>query len=290
LTAKTIEKKAYAKVNLTLDILKRLPSGYHEVEFVMQQINLRDIVSVKEIPKGIRIKCDLESVPTDRKNLCWKAVELMQAEAKTDKGAEITIRKGIPMAGGLAGGSTDAGAVLHALNEMWELGLSQKKLLEMGEKIGMDVCFCVVGGTAFTYGRGEKLRPIKGPAELDLVLSNPGVEVPTPWAYKNLNTEFIGNKMASRKMEKLLEAGANAKTIAGALHNDFEYSVLRHFPIIEKVKDRLNETGAINSLMSGSGSTVFGITENEAKAKKIREALLKEFPATFTAKTIQSLE
>lgn len=286
MTAKTITAKAYAKINLTLDVLKRLPSGYHEVEFVMQQISLHDLVSIKEITKGIRIKCDTEGIPTDSRNLCWKAVELMQAETGTTKGIEIGIEKRIPAAGGLAGGSTDAGAVLKALNELWKANLGEKRLLELAEKIGMDVCFCVKGGTVFASGRGEKLRAIKSPEEMDIVLSNPGVEVPTPWAYKNLNYEFAGKTMASRKMEKLLEEGAGRESIAKNLHDDFEFSVLKHFPIIEKVKDKMNEEGALNSIMSGSGSTVFGIAENEGQAKKIKNALSREFPKTFLAKTV----
>lgn len=281
----TVEN-AFAKVNLTLDILGKMPNGYHEMESVMQQISLHDIVKVKEKASGISIKCSNPSIPTDEKNLCWKAVELMQKESGLKKGAEIEIQKNIPMAGGLAGGSTDAASVLKALNKLWKLDFSDKKLSELGEKIGMDVCFCLKGNTCFATGRGEKLEQINFDKKIFYVLCNPSVEVPSAWAYKHLDNEQIGKEFASRKMKELLEKSYGIEEISLALHNDFEFTIPKHFPIIGKVKAKMKEFGAMNSIMSGSGSTVIGIAKSPEEAESIREKMAKEFSKSFTAETL----
>ncbi|MBU2099994.1 4-(cytidine 5'-diphospho)-2-C-methyl-D-erythritol kinase, partial [Candidatus Micrarchaeota archaeon] len=255
-----------AKVNLTLDIIKKREDGYHELEMVMQELELKDEIVLEEIEKNeIRIRCILPEVPINEKNLCWKAAEIIKEKKDIKKGILIRIKKKIPVAGGLGGGSSNAAATIKGLNELWELNLEEKEMQEIAEQIGMDVAFFLYGGTAFAEGRGEKIKKIKSFPKTKMIVCNPGIPVSTKTAYSNIDYEKSGKVLASRKLKQAIEQGKETKELIQLIHNDFEFSVFRDFPKIEKLKEEMQEN-SLNVLMSGSGSTVFCFPkENEAK-------------------------
>ena len=278
-----MQLKAYAKINLTLNVLKRLPSGYHEIESVMHRVDLHDVVSVRKISNGIKIKCDNSLVPTDEKNAAYKAAELLIKRCDIRSGVEITIEKKIPIAAGLSGGSTDAGTVLIMINKMFNLNLSKQEIMMAASEIGMDVPFSILGGAAIAKGRGEVLEQVKG-ADFEVLIVNPGILVSTKESYENLNLSECGQKVNTSKMVEGLREN-NAIKIAENLHNDFEHSVIKKHPIIGKIKQELILAGALNSIMSGSGSTVFGVFE-KGGAENALSKLREKYPFVYLSKTI----
>ena len=276
---------APAKINLGLSILGKLTSGYHEVKFIFSQVSLFDRIQLKEIPTNeIKIICNDKQVPTDKINTVYKAALLLKKIVKTKKGIEIKIDKQIPVAAGLGGGSSDAAQTLIGLNKLWNVGLNTKDLLKVGLKIGVDVCYQMVGGTKLATHLGENLKSLPKLPTLHLVLSNPNIEVSTKWAYTNVDYSQIGKN----QLENLIEAvkDKDLKQIAKNLHNDFEFWVPNLVPAILKIKAKMLEHGAIGAIMSGSGPTVFGLCENQATALKVYNNLKKEFPKTYLAQTI----
>ena len=282
---KEVTLKAPAKINLGLSILKKLSSGYHEVRFVFQQISLFDRISLKEIKKDeIKIICNDKSVPLDKVNTVYQAALLIKRKMKIKKGIQIKIDKQIPTAAGLGGGSSDAAQTLIGLNRIWNLGLNTIDLLKLGVKIGMDVCYQIVGGTKIATHLGEKLQSLPQLPKIYLVLSNPNQEVPTKWAYQNIDYSQIGKQQLKELIRGIQEK--NVKKIAKSLHNDFEFWVPNFYPAILKIKYKMLKNGALGAIMSGSGPTVFGIFKTELAAKKVYQILKKDFPKTFLAETI----
>lgn len=277
--------QAPAKINLGLAILGKLNSGYHEVKFIFSQVSLFDRIQLKEIPTNeIKIICNDQQVPTDKINTVYQAALLLKKMVKTQKGLEIKIDKQIPVAAGLGGGSSDAAQALIGINKLWNVGLNTTDLIKVGFKIGVDVCYQLVGGTKLATHLGEKLNPLPNLPQIHLVLTNPNIEVSTKWAYTNIDYSQIGKN----QLDSLIDAVKNkdVKKIAKNLHNDFEFWVPNLVPVILKIKKKMLKQGALGAIMSGSGPTVFGVCENKAVALKVYNSLKKEFPKTYLAQTI----
>ncbi|HOU14443.1 MAG TPA: 4-(cytidine 5'-diphospho)-2-C-methyl-D-erythritol kinase [Anaerolineae bacterium] len=268
---------AYAKINLTLEIIRRLPSGYHEIKSVMQQTALCDDISIGDAHAGITIESSSSNVPRNARNSIWKATALLKERCGVERGVKFKLIKRIPVGGGMGGGSADAAATLVGLNKFWQLGLSQAELFEIGQEIGMDVAFCILGGTALATGRGEIVEPLPAPPRLPLVIVNPGIFVSTRAAYEGLNVDNFTFTDQSAQMIAAIERQDVAGIIA-SLHNDFESTVLDAYPPIAAAKRALVEAGAEAALLSGSGASVFAIAATEAQANAIAAALAPHFP------------
>ncbi len=262
-----IELKARAKINLSLDVLSKRPDGYHEVEMIMQTIELHDVVHIQEIDKGIEIQCGSPWVPNDSRNIAYKAASLLMDKCGLKGGVKISIRKNIPVSAGLAGGSTDAAAVLSGMNSIFNLGLGKRELMELGRKIGADVPFCIKGGTMLSRGIGEILTEIESFSNVNIVLVKPKIGVSTEWVYRNLDLTNIGDRPDTGLITELIGKG-DVKGVAQNMRNVLERVTVKKHGVINEIKDRLAAAGALGSMMSGSGPTVFGIFENGEKAEK----------------------
>lgn len=284
---KKIEIDSYSKINLTLNILAKRQDGYHNIETIMQSVNLADRIFIKEEKEGIRIKCNHPLVPVDTQSLTYRSAEKILNRYRITKGVKIEINKKIPLASGMAGGSANSASILVGINKLFALNLSNKDLREIGEELGMDVPFCIQNGTALAYHKGEKVIPLPliNPP-LWIIIINPGFEIPTKWAYNSLDLDQI--KKEKNNIEAMLKAlkERELEGIAKNLFNSFEELVIEKYPEIGKIKDRLTEEGALGALMSGSGPTVFGIAQNKEQALKIYEKLKPEYRLIWIVHTI----
>ena len=269
---------ANAKINLTLDILGTREDGYHEVAMIMQEISLHDTLSMGKINQGISLTIAIEgqkgTLPADESNLCWKAAALVQKEYNLQEGVEIHLTKRIPMAAGLAGGSADAAAVLKGMNHLFRLGMTEARLCELGARLGSDIPFCIMGGTMLATGRGEVLTRLPSFPRLSVVLAKPPVGVSTAWAYKTYDAGYDGPHPDN---EAMLEAihGGDAHKAAGLLCNVLEGVTETEHPVIADYKRLMMEHGAMASMMSGSGSTVFGLVREKQQAWHLADTLKK---------------
>lgn len=275
-----------AKVNLTLDIIEKRVDGYHELEMVMQELELKDKIVLKELEENkIEIKCNEKSVPLNEKNLCWKAVEFIKEIKGIEKGIEISIEKNIPVAGGLGGGSSNAAAVIKGLNKLWQLHLTREEMQLIAEKIGMDVAFFLYGKTAFASGRGEKILPLKDFPKTRVLICNPGIPVSTKEAYSKIDYDNSGKVLASRKLKQAIEERKKIEELAGLLHNDFEFSVLKEFPEIKELKKEMKEN-SLKVLMSGSGSTVFCFPKTRDDSTELMKKLARKYHTVIETFTV----
>ena len=269
---------ANAKINLTLDILGTREDGYHEVAMIMQEISLHDTLSVGKINQGISLTIVIEgqqgNLPADESNLCWKAAALVQKEYNLQEGVEIHLTKRIPMAAGLAGGSADAAAVLKGMNHLFRLGMTEARLCELGARLGSDIPFCIMGGTMLATGRGEVLTRLPRFPRLSVVLAKPPVGVSTAWAYKTYDAGYDGPHPDN---EAMLEAihGGDAHKAASLLCNVLEGVTETEHPVIADYKRLMMEHGAMASMMSGSGPTVFGLVREKQQAWHLADTLKK---------------
>lgn len=269
---------ANAKINLTLDILGTREDGYHEVAMIMQEISLHDTLSMGKINQGISLTIAIEgqkgTLPADESNLCWKAAALVQKEYNLQEGVEIHLTKRIPMAAGLAGGSADAAAVLKGMNHLFRLGMTEARLCELGARLGSDIPFCIMGGTMLATGRGEVLTRLPSFPRLSVVLAKPPVGVSTAWAYKTYDAGYDGPHPDN---EAMLEAihGGDAHKAAGLLCNVLEGVTETEHPVIADYKSLMMEHGAMASMMSGSGPTVFGLVREKQQAWHLADTLKK---------------
>ncbi len=269
---------ANAKINLTLDILGTREDGYHEVAMIMQEISLHDTLSMGKINQGISLTIVIEgqqgTLPADESNLCWKAAALVQKEYNLQEGVEIHLTKRIPMAAGLAGGSADAAAVLKGMNHLFRLGMTEARLCELGARLGSDIPFCIMGGTMLATGRGEILTRLPSFPRLSVVLAKPPVGVSTAWAYKTYDAGYDGPHPDN---EAMLEAihGGDAHKAAGLLCNVLEGVTETEHPVIADYKRLMMEHGAMASMMSGSGPTVFGLVREKQQAWHLADTLKK---------------
>ena len=284
---KTIIIDAHAKINLSLDVLGKRENGYHDLSMIMQQIALKDIVTIKQLDddeNNIYITCNRLEVPTDHRNIVYDAFKLLSKEYNISKSIEVNIEKNIPISGGLAGGSTDAAAVLKGLNNLWSLKLTQDELMELGVKIGADVPFCIMGGTALSEGIGEELTPLTPFKGKLVLLANPGIEVSTADVYKNLNLANLNNRPDIKKIISVIE-NDDTRLLAKNMKNVLESVTIKMHPQIEDIKKQMINCGAIGSLMSGSGATVFGIFEDEEKLEICKSQLEEKLKTVISTMT-----
>lgn len=265
-------EKAPAKINLALDVLFKRPDGYHEVEMIMTTVDLADRIELKEI-KGnhIQILSHNRFVPDDHRNLAYQAAFILKERFGINKGVSITIEKNIPVAAGLAGGSSDAAATLRGLNRLWKLGLSMDELAEIGAEIGSDVSFCVYGGTALARGRGEKITHLPAPPKCWVILAKPTIGVSTADIYKRLQTSKMEHPDVPGMITAIMEN--NYHDVCQGLGNVLEQVTLQLYPEVANIKDQMKTFGADSVLMSGSGPTVFGLVEHDSRMQRIYNGL-----------------
>lgn len=265
---------AYAKVNLCLDVLRKREDGYHDVKMIMQTVNLYDTLTFEKMDSGIDIVSDLCFVNNKEDNLIYKAIKLLFDEFNIKEGIKVILKKNIPVAAGMAGGSTDCATTLKCINELFNLGLSQEELMHRGVRLGADVPYCIMGGTALSEGIGEILRPIKGMPDCKVLIAKPNVNVSTKFVYENLNLDKIKHHPDVDGMISLIQKGdGDIKGIASKMENVLETVTVKEYPLIEEIKDFMKKTGALNAIMSGSGPTVFGLFDNDDKAQKAHDML-----------------
>lgn len=265
---------ACAKINLTLDILGKRPDGYHEVVMVMQQLELSDVLKLREGPKGtgINLISDVPGLPSVERNLAYKAAKLLVDAFKIEQGVYMDLTKRIPIAAGLAGGSADAAAVLVSMNALFDLGMRMEELCAMGAQIGSDVPFCIQGKTALATGRGEQIRQLTQMPPCYVVLATPQVSVSTAWAYQNYRSEDVKRRPETEKILQCLQK-EDLTGIGNLLCNVLESVTMKQYADIAMLKQLMLHHGAMASLMSGSGPTVFGLTPDEDRAEYIADKL-----------------
>lgn len=268
-----IYEKAPAKINLLLDVLRKREDGFHEVEMVMTMVDLADRLTMEEMPRdSIVISSQAGYIPLDEKNLAFQAAQLIKERYDVRKGVYIHLDKKIPVAAGLAGGSSDAAATLRGLNRLWGLGISTEELCTLGAELGSDVPFCVTGGTALATGRGEKLEPIQNPPQCWVVLAKPPINVSTADVYGRLRAAELKEHPSTAGMLDAIERGSFTD-ICDRLGNVLEKVTLGLYPEVLQVKESMERLGADGVLMSGSGPTVFGLVSKEAKVSRIYNGL-----------------
>ena len=268
-----ISLKALAKINLGLDVLGKREDGYHEVRMVMQTIHLYDRVEIKKTRSPhIHVETNLYYLPVNEDNLVYRAAKLMKDEFQIKEGVRIVLQKFIPVAAGLAGGSSDAAAVLVGMNRIFNLGLKQNKLMELGLKIGADVPFCIMRGTALAEGIGEKLTALPPMPKCPVLIAKPAISVSTKAVYEGLK---LYDGMEHPDIDGVME-GIQQKDLKGVsshMGNILETVTIPMYPVIEDIKKLMLENGALNAMMSGSGPTVFGLFPNEKEIRRAYEAL-----------------
>ena len=283
----TLYEGAFAKLNLTLDVLGKRPDGYHDIKSIMQGITLRDDIEIDiGTGKPWKLLCDKEDIPTDERNLAWKAAKLFfDTIAKDPDGIEIRITKRIPSQAGLGGGSADAAAVLRALNRHYDAPFSLPALAELGGSIGSDIPFCVLCGTAMAEGRGELLRPLPAMPDCVFVVCKPDFSVSTPELYRVIDEKAIAKHPDHSAMERALLAG-DLGGVAENLCNVFDPIVTEEHLELNYIKSIFNSYGAVGFQMTGSGSAVFAIVESFEYAAVICNMLQSNYPNVYIAKPI----
>lgn len=268
--------QAFAKINLGLDVLGKREDGYHEVRMIMQTIRMYDQLDMrKSVEPGIHLTTNKKYIPVDENNLVWRAAKLMMDTCGIIEGVSIHLHKVIPVAAGMAGGSSDAAATLVGMNRLFHCGLSKEKLMELGVQIGADVPYCVLRGTALAEGIGEKLTVLPPMPDCWILIGKPGISVSTKYVYTtlDLNTDTVHPDIDGIK--KALEDG-NLYGITERMGNVLQDVTIPAYPEVERIKEQMKTLGAVNAMMSGSGPTVFGIFDNEEKAQeacqKLRES------------------
>lgn len=266
---------APAKINLALDVISRRPDGYHQVDMIMQSVELADLLTL-EPAAAIELSCNRDNLPTDGRNLVWRAARLLQEVTGITRGVKITLEKRIPVAAGLGGGSADAAAALIGLNELWGLGLSQAELLQIGVRLGADVPFCIMKGTARARGIGEELTPINSRLNCRVLLVTPDIPVSTASVYQKLRLDKISRRPRIDSIVAALKDG-DLHRLFKSWGNVLEEVVLRENALVRSVKSYFKRFGLEDCLMSGSGPSVFTLDP----PREIVEPFLKELPANW---------
>ena len=278
--------RAMAKINLGLDILGKRPDGYHEVRMIMQTIQMYDVLEIrkKEEP-GIALSVNVPFIPTDERNLVYKAAKLLMDEFHIEVGVSMKLDKFIPVAAGMAGGSSDAAAAFVGINRMFKLGLSEEELMKRAVAVGADVPYCIMRGTALAEGIGEKLTRLAPVPKCFVLVGKPAVSVSTKMAYENLNLQAVtSHPDIDGMMEDIAHGDLYAMT--KKMGNVFEPGIIREYPVIQQIKDLMEANGALKAMMSGSGPTVFGIFDDQDKMESAA-AILRE---SGLAKTVFATE
>lgn len=273
-----MELKALGKINLGLDVLGKRENGYHDVRMVMQTVHLYDqVVLTKKETEGIQVETNLFFLPVDENNLAYRAAKLLMEEFDIREGLHIMLDKRIPVSAGMAGGSSNAAAVLYGVNRMFHLGLSMKELQERGVTLGADVPYCIMRGTALAEGIGEELSELPACPKCHVVLAKPGISVSTRVVYERLDSLKSYRHPDINGILEGLEC-QDIRKVASSMGNVLENVTIGEYPIIEEIKNTMKDQGALNAIMSGSGPTVFGLFEEKgaavAAANKIRERKL----------------
>lgn len=275
---------AFAKINLTLEVVRRRPDGYHDLRTVFQQVGLCDEVILSSGKNGIHLTCDDPTLSVGADNLTWRAAALIRDRFRPADGVRVHLRKRIPIGGGLAGGSADAAATIMGCNQLWQLGLTQSEMMALGGQLGMDVPFCIMGGTALGAGRGDELQQLTRLAGACIVVAFPGVCSSTADAYATLQSHQFGDTGATDRMAAAIERG-DMPAVAVGLYNVFEHNVFGRLPAIAKAKQLMLEGGAWNACMTGSGACVFALTRTQREAEAVAEAVRRSFPLVFVTHT-----
>ncbi len=266
-------QRAYAKINIGLDVLRRRADGYHEVKMIMQTVDIYDeLVLERRKEPGIELRMDNSELPSGGDNLICRAADLLFREKKITEGVNISLTKRIPIAAGMAGGSADAAAALRGLNELFDMGYSLKELQALGVGLGADIPYCLAGGTMLSEGIGEILTPLPAPPAAHLVIAKPDVNVSTAFVYGNLHADRLAWHPDIDGMIAALQKG-DLDGITGRLGNVLETVTVKAHPVIEQIRELLRKQGAENALMSGSGPTVFGIFKEKETAARAAEAV-----------------
>ncbi len=266
-------QRAYAKINIGLDVLRRRADGYHEVKMIMQTVDIYDeLVLERRKEPGIELRMDNSELPSGGDNLICRAADLLFREKKITGGVNISLTKRIPIAAGMAGGSADAAAALRGVNELFDLGYSLTELQALGVGLGADIPYCLAGGTMLSEGIGEILTPLPAPPAAHLVIAKPDINVSTAFVYGNLHADRLAWHPDIDGMIAALQKG-DLDGITGRLGNVLETVTVKAHPVIEQIKELLRKQGAENALMSGSGPTVFGIFKEKETAARAAEAV-----------------
>ncbi len=270
--------RAFAKINLGLDILRKREDGYHEVRMIMQTIQMYDVLEMKKVKKpGISLSVNYPYIPSDERNLVYKAAKLLMDEFQVKEGVDIRLEKFIPVAAGMAGGSSDAAAAMVGINHLFKLGLSEKDLMDRAVNIGADVPYCIMRGIALAEGIGEKLTRIAQVPDCYVLIGKPGIGVSTKTAYESLQLDKIQSHPDIDGMIRDIENG-NLLAMTDKMGNVFESGIIGKYPVIGEIKDLMEANGALKAMMSGSGPTVFGIFDDrekmEAAAAVLRQSNL----------------
>ena len=278
--------RALAKINLGLDILGKRDDGYHEVRMIMQTIQMYDVLEFhRSKTPGISLVTNLPFVPSDERNRVYKAAKLLMDEFHVEEGISMKLDKSIPVAAGMAGGSSDAAAAFVGVNRLFNLGLSERELMERAVKVGADVPYCVMRGTALAEGIGEKLTWIPQVPKCYILVGKPGVNVSTKMAYENLHLDEIKERPDIDGMIQDITNG-DLYAMVSKMGNVFEPGIIGRYPVIQEIKDLMEANGALKAMMSGSGPTVFGIFDDAEKMEKAA-AILRE---SHLAKTVFATE
>lgn len=277
--------KAYAKINISLDIVGKREDGYHLLKMIMQTIDLYDLISIKSIDKGIELSCDKNYVPTDEKNIAYMAAKLFIDTYNIKSGVSIAINKNIPVAAGLAGGSTDAAGVLKAMRDIFNVKVSDEELMKLGLKLGADVPYCILGGTALCEGIGEKITPLKSFKDKILILVKPNFGVSTKEVYKNFDIERVFKHPDTKELISAI-ANNDFKFISKNMKNLLENVTIKKYNVLKDIKDYMIRCGALGSMMSGSGPTIFGFFDDMLKAQFCFEKLKEKDEEVYITRTI----
>ena len=268
-----ISLKALAKINLGLDVVRRREDGYHEVRMIMQTIQLYDRLDIKRTQEpGIQIQTNLSFLPVNENNLIYKAAKLLMDEFSITDGVSVKLDKRIPVAAGMAGGSTDAAAMLIGVNRLFSLGLTKRELMERGVQIGADVPYCIMRGTALAEGIGEALSPLPPMVKCPVLIAKPAISVSTKFVYQNLK---LDDTTIHPDIDRLIDdiKAKNLHDIAAHMGNVLETVTIPNYPVIDEIKKHMLSNGAVGAMMSGSGPTVFGLFDDEDTAKKAYKAM-----------------
>lgn len=284
-----IHMRSYAKINLALDVLGRRKNGYHDVRMIMQSFNLSDSLTMERTTqKGITLTTSLPDLPSDENNLVVKAVSLIKEAYHIKDGLKIYLEKNIPVAAGLAGGSSNGAAALKGMNELFQLGLSLEELMKLGIGLGADIPYCLLGGTALSEGIGEKLTPLPDLPETLILVVKPAVRVSTRYVYEHLDLTALENRPDIDQMIAAIKEQDLYK-VSGLMGNVLESVTIKDHPVIEKIKKDILWKGALGALMSGSGPTVFGLFNDSKKIAAAESCLKQKYPdyAIKSCKTIK---
>ncbi len=277
--------KAYAKINISLDVVGERDDGYHLLEMIMQNIELYDLLMLERCRRGIDIQCNKSYIPLDERNLAYKAAELFIDTYNIREGVSVNITKNIPVSAGLAGGSTDAAAVLVAMNKIYDINADYDELSKLGLKIGADVPYCIKGGTAFCEGIGEKitkLKPFKGHI---LVLVKPNFGVSTKEVYKSLDIDKIYKHPDTINIIRAMEED-DIRYVSENMKNVLENVTLKKHTILKEIKEKMLRHGSLGSMMSGSGPTIFGFFDDILKAQRCYDYFKEKFTEVYITRTI----